>query len=61
MISATLTFNELDTDELEMKLSFSGEEFNPDNISHLAAVKAAQMIGQIIDQASEEDKNESSK
>ena len=60
MNSASLTFNELDTGELEMKLIFSGDNFNPENVSHLAAAKAAEMIGKLIDQAYEEDENESS-
>lgn len=49
MNTASLVFNELENDELEMKLVFSGEEFNPNNVSHLAAAKAAELIGQLLD------------
>lgn len=60
MNSASLTFNELDTGELEMKLTFSGDELNPTLISHLAAAKAAELVGKLLDQAQEENSNESS-
>ncbi len=61
MTNASLTFNELDTGELEMKIIFSGDNFNPDNISHLAAAKAAEMIGKLLDETYKEDENESAK
>lgn len=49
MNTASLIFNELDTGELEMKIVFSGDNFNPENVSHLAAAKAAEMIGKLLD------------
>lgn len=58
MNTASLIFNELENDELEMKIIFSGDIFNPNNVSHLAAAKAAEMIGKILDQG---DNDESSK
>lgn len=59
MNSASLTFTELDTGELEMKMSFSGDEFNPNIIAHLAVAKAAEMVGKLLDQTQEEAENES--
>ena len=59
MNSASLTFTELDTGELEMKLSFSGDEFNPNIIAHLGAAKAAEIMGKLLDKVHEEDTNES--
>lgn len=61
MNSASLVFNELENDELEMKLVFSGDNFDPNNVSHLAAAKAAEMIGKLLDETYKEDENESAK
>lgn len=58
MNTASLIFNELENDELEMKIIFSGDNFNPNNVSHLAAVTAAEMIGKLLNQG---DNDESSK
>ena len=60
MNTASLVFTEFENNELEMKLVFSGDKFDPNKVSHLAAAKAAEMIGKLIDQAYEEDENESS-
>ena len=58
MNSASLTFNELDTGELEMKIIFSGDNFNPENVSHLAAAKAAEMIGKLLDKGANDESAE---
>lgn len=54
MTSATLTFTELETGELEMKMSFSGEHFDPSSIPHLCAAKAAELIGNVLDKGEDE-------
>lgn len=59
MNTASLVFTEFENNELEMKLVFSGDNFDSSKVSHLAAAKAAEMIGKLIDQAYEEDENES--
>lgn len=58
MNTASLVFNELENDELEMKLVFSGEEFNPNNVSHLAAAKAAELIGKLLDKGATDEPSE---
>ena len=61
MNTASLVFTEFENNELEMKLVFSGDNFDSSKVSHLAAAKAAEMIGKVIEQASEEGNNEPSK
>ncbi len=61
MTTATITFTDDDSSELNLSIDFGEGGINQDSMAHLAAVKAYVEIAQFLKTATADDNNESSK
>jgi hypothetical protein len=60
MTTATITFTDDDSSELNLSIDFGEDGINQDSMAHLAAAKAYVEIAQFLKTATADDNNESS-